>query len=314
MASKTEAEEIEELQGMLGGVPRGMFMKLQIAQQNRNAADVVRKERQDLMDLRARRAQEQDERIDRLRAKREASSTSAAAAHRERIAELGRAAREERYRVSQHIKGEKQGFWNEARVRVELANGLDAKLDAAEAAQDAIEREEAAQARRDHLAAMAVREQADGEHREELNNKVRMIHSRSKKKMEANFADKQGLGGETKEAKRDWKAKAAANREKHLSNARATREKREREKAAAKAKNQIRDQERRAAAREEKANDAVATQALADEVQRNRLSRMRSYARRYVPTEQVEHMEASDTFRRLYGLPEAEGGVKAVGR
>lgn len=313
-AGKTEEEELEELQGMIGGVPRGMFVKLQIAQQNRNAADDVRREKAELMALRARRAQEQDERIERLRLKRESSQTAAAEAHRLRIEELGRAAREERAMHEQNRKLERQEFWNQARVRVEVANGLDDKLDAAEAAQDAVERAEAAAARTAQLAALAVREQVDGAHREELNQKVRLIHSRSKKGKEEFFAEKQGKGSATKEAKASWASQANAKKEAHLARAKANRKKREAEKAKWKAKNDIRDQERRAAAREEKANDSVATAALANEVHRNQMARMKSYARRYVPTEQVETMEASDTFRRLYGLPDADGNIKAIGR
>jgi hypothetical protein len=33
-----------------------------------------------------------------------------------------------------------------------------------------------------------------------------------------------------------------------------------------------------------------------------------------VATEEVEHLEASDTFRRLYGLADANGEIKAVTR
>ena len=72
--------------------------------------------------------------------------------------------------------------------------------------------------------------------------------------------------------------------------------------------------QRRESAREEKANNAVASGALAAEVRHNQLMRARSYARRYVPTEEVESMEASDTFRRLYGLTDANGEIKAVTR
>ena len=71
---------------------------------------------------------------------------------------------------------------------------------------------------------------------------------------------------------------------------------------------------RRQAARDEKANDAVATKALNDEVKRNRKARAKAYARRYVSTAEVEHLEASDTFRRLYGLPDADGKIKSVAR
>ena len=55
-------------------------------------------------------------------------------------------------------------------------------------------------------------------------------------------------------------------------------------------------------------------QQMAAEVRHNQLMRARSYARRYVPTSEVEHLEASDTFRRLYGLTDANGEIKAVTR
>ena len=86
------------------------------------------------------------------------------------------------------------------------------------------------------------------------------------------------------------------------------------ERKAAKERNDAKAAQRREAARAEKANDAVATEALAAEVRHNQLMRARSYARRYVPTSEVEHLEASDTFRRLYGLTDANGEIKAVTR
>jgi hypothetical protein len=86
------------------------------------------------------------------------------------------------------------------------------------------------------------------------------------------------------------------------------------EKATAREANEERARQRREAAREEKANDAVASKALEDEVQRNRDKRAQTYKARYVPTSAVEHMEASDTFRRLYGLPDADGKIKSVSR
>ena len=47
-AGKSEEEELAELQGLIGGVPRGMYIKLQQAQKNRDLADRVRKEREEL--------------------------------------------------------------------------------------------------------------------------------------------------------------------------------------------------------------------------------------------------------------------------
>ena len=91
-------------------------------------------------------------------------------------------------------------------------------------------------------------------------------------------------------------------------------QKRAAERDEARKRNEEKAAARREAARAEKANDAVATKALADEVRKNQLMRARSYARRYVSTADVETMEASDTFRRLYGLTDANGEIKAVTR
>ena len=94
-AAKTEEEELEELQGMIGGVPRGMYIKLREAQKNRDLADQVRREREEIAALREKRAQEQKERIDALRAKREQKQTEAKAAHRRKIEEIGQQVRQE---------------------------------------------------------------------------------------------------------------------------------------------------------------------------------------------------------------------------
>ena len=92
---KSEEEELEELQGMIGGVPRGMFIKLKEAQKNRDLADRVRREKEEIAALRERRAQEQKERMYALRAKREQKHEAAKLAHRNKIVELGNAVRQE---------------------------------------------------------------------------------------------------------------------------------------------------------------------------------------------------------------------------
>jgi len=96
--------------------------------------------------------------------------------------------------------------------------------------------------------------------------------------------------------------------------ARAKAKRRAEEKATARDRNEARARQRREAAREEKANNAVATAALEGEVKANQRARAKSYARRYVPTSAVEELEASDTFRRLYGLPDADGKIKSIAR
>ena len=131
---KSEEEELEELQGMIGGVPRGMFIKLKEAQKNRDLADRVRREKEEIAALRERRAQEQKERMDALRAKREQKHEAAKLAHRNKIVELGNAVRQEVKDLEDMKAHMASEHWKDARVRVEIANGLDAKLDAAELA------------------------------------------------------------------------------------------------------------------------------------------------------------------------------------
>ena len=171
--SKTEEEELAELQGMIGGVPRGMYIKLQQAQKNRDFADQVRKERQELEELKAQRAREQKERIDRLRAKREQKHEEAKEAHRAKVERIGRETREEVKNLEamrDHLKAE---HWKEANARV-MAGGsrLDARLDEAEAAQDQKEREEAAAARAKFKADLAQQREEEAKYKKYLNTKL----------------------------------------------------------------------------------------------------------------------------------------------
>ena len=151
-------------------------------------------------------------------------------------------------------------------------------------------------------------------HKQQLNNKVRSIHEQSRERMAQSAQTKRNKTKQTKDAKRQWNAAEQNNKQAHLNHARQMAQKRAVERQAAKERNEAKAAARREAAREEKANNAVASKALADEVRSNQLKRARSYARRYVPTEAVETMEASDTFRRLYGLTDANGQIKVVAR
>ena len=145
-AGKSEEEELAELQGLIGGVPRGMYIKLQQAQKNRDLADRVRKEREELEQLKAKRAAELKERMDALRIKRETNQEAARAAHANKIKEQGQRVREEVQQLERQRGDLKAEHWRQARVRVEHANNLDERLDASEAARDQKERDEAAAA------------------------------------------------------------------------------------------------------------------------------------------------------------------------
>ena len=161
---------------------------------------------------------------------------------------------------------------------------------------------------------MAARQAKDNAKKAALNDKVRKAHQARRDRVAQNQEDKKAKVRDTKAAIGEWEGTANAKREAHLENAREKARRRAAEKANARERSEQRMKQKRAAAREEKANNAVATKALDDEVRKNQLSRAKSYARRYVPTEQVETLEASDTFRRLYGLPDAEGKIKSVSR
>ena len=167
-ASKSEEEELEELQGMIGGVPRGMYIKLKEAQKNRDLADRVRKEKEEIAALREERAREQKERMDRLREKREKKQEAAKTAHKNKIDEIGRMVRQEVKELEETKEAMHAEHWRQARVRVEYANGLDAKLDAQEEAQDQKERDDAANDRQAWKASLQKQRDEDNvsdEHR-----------------------------------------------------------------------------------------------------------------------------------------------------
>ena len=94
---------------------------------------------------------------------------------------------------------------------------------------------------------------------------------------------------QTKKLKSEWNDKEQSNKQAHLTRSKQLAQKRAAERQHFKEINDAKAAARRQAAREEKANNAVATAALEDEIKRNQLMRARSYARRYVPTEAVEH-------------------------
>ena len=344
---KTEEEELEELQGMIGGVPRGMYIKLCEAQRNRDLADEVRRERDEIDALRQQRAQEQKERMDRLREKREMRHEAAKLAHKNKIEEIGRMVRQEVRELEEMRNYLRNEHWKEARVRVETANNLDAKLDASEEAQDQQERDDAAEARRKWKEQMAqekaesdVRIAATGTRARRcpllsasraraasllalaavqarkhfLNEKVRRGRESRDASMKQFAQAKRDGTMDTKNSIKMWEDAHGANRQAHLNHVKQMTARRAAERKAAKERNDAKAAQRRESAREEKANNAVASGALAAEVRHNQLMRARSYARRYVPTEEVESMEASDTFRRLYGLTDANGEIKAVTR
>jgi len=303
-----------DVQGMVGGIPKGLYKKLELAQKNRNAADEVRKEKEDLAALKKQRAADQAARIERLKQKRATRHAEAKQDHQAHQQSIGAEVREMVKTAEAQRKVQDAEYWRQARVRVEHANSLDARLDAAEAAQDAKERQEAADART-QLREKAAKAKAKAEtHKAMLNEKVLKGRQRLDESKGAFAKAKRDKTNATKEAKAAWATTSNAKKEAHLEEARQRARMRAAEKATARERNAQRNAERREAAREEKANDAVATKALEDEVQRNRMKRAQSYQQRYVPTKEVEHLEASDTFRRLYGLPDADGKIKSVSR
>lgn len=91
----TDEEEVEELQGLIGGIPRGLFVKLEMAHQNRHLADDVRRDRREIDATRQRRREEQAVRTEALRVKAHKSSAEAAEGFRERVAAQGALVREE---------------------------------------------------------------------------------------------------------------------------------------------------------------------------------------------------------------------------
>jgi len=306
--------EEEDMQGMVGGIPKGLYKKLELAQKNRNAADAVRKQKEEIAALKLKRAQDQEERIERLKAKRASSSAQAKQEHQAHVQSIGAEVRTMVKEAEAQRKKNDEEYWRQARVRVEIASNLDEKLDASEEAQDQKERQEAADARALLKQRAAKAKEKDDSKKAMLNDKVLKGRMKLDESKETFAAAKREKTQATKDAKQAWNDASNAKKNAHLEASRERARNRAAEKAAAREYNEARMQQRRDAAREEKANDAVATKALDDEVKKNRMKRAKSYKQRYVPTEQAEKLEASDTFRRLYGLPDADGKIKSVSR
>lgn len=317
-SSSTDDIVVEDLeapsQGMVGGIPIGLFRKLEIAQKNRNLADEVRKDKEELARLKQKRNEEAVARAARLKEKRATRHAEAKAEHMSTVQSIANEVKAMAKEAEAQRKAQDQEHHRQARVRVEHANNLDARLDAAEEAQDVKERREAAEAR-------ALLKQRAAKAKEKEDAKKAMLTDKIKKgrqtldESKASFSQaKREKTNATKEAKAAWASTSNQKKEQHLEEARQRARIRAAEKATAREANEERARQRREAAREEKTNDAVASKALEDEVQRNRDKRAQTYKARYVPTSAVEHMEASDTFRRLYGLPDADGKIKSVSR
>lgn len=139
-------------------------------------------------------------------------------------------------------------------------------------------------------------------HNAKMAGEARLARQKSRESMAADKARLRSEAEDTIDQKNEWRSLANARRQEHLDKAKATKDAIAEAKAAAARKKEAWMERKRAAAREEKANDSVATAALADEVSRNAARRRQAYNRRYVPVKQVESLDATDTFRKLYNL------------
>ena len=222
MASSSKAElniEDEGMQGMEGGVPKGLFIKLQIAQKNRDAADAVRKQKEDLAALKLKRLEDQAARVERLKQKRATRHAEAKQQHIDHIASVGAEVRAEIRAAEAQRREQNEEHWRQARVRVEHANNLDERLDAAEAAQDAQERQEAADARALLAERAAKKKASDDQKKAMLNAKV--LKGRQKlDESKVGYAQlRRARSQQLKQTKAVWASTTSANKEKHLEDA-----------------------------------------------------------------------------------------------
>ena len=143
-----EEEEVAELRDLFAGardspVPVGVYVKYMSSQENRIKANAARKEREERD---ARRAAATQKQYEQTQARRNAVRTRKyaerkAATERNQIA--GREIRAQEKRWAEQRKAAHTELMEEMKVKVTAARGLDARLDAQEAAVDAQERIEA---------------------------------------------------------------------------------------------------------------------------------------------------------------------------
>ena len=307
---KDEAEEVDELHALFGHttVPRGMFLKYQVAAQNREIADRARIEKEQRDQLLEERRVEQHERIQRLRNKTKDLDREAVARLHEKNRRNAEEVKAAEQKWERSIMQQKTELKREVHARGS-ADFHNARLAEQEAELDRKKREKAT---RDHQAYLKRMRDTHNARMQARTANARKVHEEVEN---ANFgsqakakAMRGKLANEAKEAKRAWKEQLERNEQARLEQARANRKHAEdvRERAR-KAKEKQTNTRQTEGARMQRQVDADAHKAKTELMNYKKRLRQERYAQRYANKTEAELLEKS-TFRRLYGLGANEPG------
>ena len=257
----------------------------------------------DMADLRKERGEKDQEALDRVKKDNEESA-----------AEM----RQQRQMRDQQKKRQEDAKMAELRARSQAANisarKLDGLLDAKEEEeQDAKERAEGTAAR---LATAEAKNQQRKRETEWKRDKARLAREQAEEARAARaqeLGDKKNQGAGTRQAKTEWKERSDQEEMRRLGKAKSSRSAIHAHRDESKHIQASLLDERKNAAKIERANDHMARDAKEGIVQANRAACAKQQATRYVPALEVEsllsHPDASDTFRRVFGLGGRQGKV-----
>ena len=205
-ADADEQRELNELHAMLGkpkdALPLGMYVRLQVAHENREKANEVRAEREDVRRQLEQRRLEQNDRILRLRAERGERDRDAIEANRQEKAENVYEMRQAGKARDRRRAEEAEYLLQIARARAAEARALDGKLDAREAEQDRMEQAEAREAKRAREAALKQAQHALRQKKHTLAMQSRMAHQKHAQSKEMNVELKKQQADATRHDKR----------------------------------------------------------------------------------------------------------------
>ena len=303
MASPEERKEISDLHDLFGhsDVPRGMFLKFEVAKHNRNVADKGRQEKDERQRLLQERQEQQNQRIQelrRVRGERDQEAVTRMKAQKTADANAIKQAEQQweaqrmaaQTALKHHVRDRGSADFHNARLAEQEAKMLQDRRNKAQAEYDAYKQHQ----RATHEATMQARRGLAGKMRQDVEN----AHSGASAKL-ANM--KGSLANRAREDKQAWKEQLARNEEARLKRAQENRKHAEdvRQRARKNMANQTKSREQAGTSMQKKL-DADAEKAKADLFAYKKRLREERYKSRYASTEEAKALEQS-TFRKLYG-------------
>ena len=303
MATPEERKEIDDLHSLFGhsDVPRGMFLKFEVAKHNRDIADKGRHDKEERQRLLEQRRIEQNQRTQQLRAKRgerdrdavarmQAQKTADANAIKQAEQQWEQQVHAQRMELKRQVKDRGSADFHNARLGDLEAKMLQDRRDKAQAEYDAYKQKQ----RATHEVRMLERRNNASKMHKDVEN----AHAEASTKLK----DMKGaLANQARSDKQAWKEQLAKNEEARLDRARQNRKHAEdvRARARRNMENQRKTREQ-VGNRMQKQLDAENARAKAELTAYKKRLRVERYKQRYATTEEAKALEQS-TFRKLYG-------------